>query len=311
MHHLRRQVRLAILIGAGASYGCGYEDTSKRPPLGDQLFDRLSLLYPATWGTLLDPDLVILYRGDGRFEAGMAETWRRQPDRFSDLLIDMARYFAQFSPPENDNDCYSTLLRELRSTGLLSNCGVASLNYECVFELTVRGMGIRLGVTAGVDALKFWKPHGSCNFMPPIGFGMTVQSAATNQRYYQGPVEIQHPATVETMYKQGFGLPPCMSLYAEGKATLVSEETIDTNRAGWNTWAPECDYILTIGASPNLADTHVWRPILESRANVWLIGGTDGDYLEVQQMLGARFCHLGNKFEEALPPLCRRLRVIA
>jgi hypothetical protein len=75
--------KLTVLFGAGASYGCGYSDISKRPPLGYQLFDELVKEYPNSWGKYVPADLKEIFRSD--FELGMAHMWESQPQYFSHL----------------------------------------------------------------------------------------------------------------------------------------------------------------------------------------------------------------------------------
>lgn len=305
------RMRLAMLIGAGASYGCGYTDPSSRPPLGTHLFPQLVDAYPETWGTLLDSDLPPLFRDN--FEDGMAETWRRLPVRFSHLLIDMARFFSRFEPPKDD--LYSTVVRELHASKLLRRTAVASLNYECVFEVAVSLLGLRLSMNLDAPPagqVLLFKPHGSCNFLPDTqAFGFTVALGSPEGVLCEAEVAVKNLPEVRALYDADFAFPPCMSLYAEGKATLVCQSFIDDARSGWATWVRRCDYVISVGTRPNLADAHVWDPIVESKAIVWFVGGKDAGVAELEGAIGTRFRHVAETFEEAAPILCRRLRLLA
>jgi len=303
-------MRLAILIGAGASYGCGYTDPSARPPLGKDLFPQLVDTYPETWGTVPDSDLPPLFLEN--FEDGMAEMWRRMPARFSHLLIDMATFFSRFDPPEND--LYSSLGRELHGSRLIRRTAVASLNYECVFEVAVGRLGLKLCMNQDApvkDNVLLFKPHGSCNFIPEASvWKLTLQLSAQGHSYYDGPISVKQLDEVRAMYDAEFAIPPCMSLYSDGKATLVGQSFIEVARAGWAKWIRRSDYLIVIGARPNLADAHVWDPILESKAIVWFVGGEDPGVVDLHNAIGRRFHHVAETFEEAAPILCRRLRLV-
>jgi hypothetical protein len=61
-----------------------------------------------------------------------------------------------------------------------------------------------------------------------------------------------------------------------------------------------------------MADEHVWRPILDSRAHVLYIGGTEGDYAELKRLLGSRrWEHPGERFGEQLGRIQSRLEEFA
>ena len=195
-------MKLSILIGAGASYGCGYTNVNERPPLGVQLFDKLVMKYPDSWGKHIPEDLISMFRSD--FELGMGRTWERQLKYFSHLLIDMAVFFTYFDPPNVQDDLYTSLLNSILSTGLLSKYGFISLNYECIFEITVSRIGIKITMNDNYPAsgnLLMWKPHGSCNFIPDAKvFNLTLQLSGQEQRYYSGKIKVLQLQEVRNLY---------------------------------------------------------------------------------------------------------------
>lgn len=298
-------MKLSILIGAGASYGCGYTNISKRPPLGSQLYDELVKKYPHSWGKYVPKDLIHIFKSD--IELGMARMWESQPKYFSRLLIDMAVFFTLFDPPDEKNNLYTTLINIIVSVGLLPKCGFISLNYECIFEIAASRAGIKITMNSNSPApgnLLMWKPHGSCNFIPTAQvYNLTLQLTGSGQRYYEGDVEVLQLPKVRDLYLSDtpYAIPPAMSLYAPGKATLSAEQYIRKIRESMASWVNDSDYIITIGAKPNLADKHIWGPILSSKAMVWYVGGKDENMQQLKKRLGNnRFEFISEKFKDAI-----------
>jgi hypothetical protein len=300
--------RIAVLLGAGASYGAGAIEP-ELPPLGNDLFERLQEAYPNTWGAVPE-NLTALFEAD--FETGMIELWNRADSQVQMAIIDMARYFALFRPPADASDSYSSLVRTLRDGGLLPALAVASLNYECLLELAAGGAGVPVTYAANgrpPGSLLMWKPHGSCNLVPPLE--IYNSSFKNTANYYEGPLNALHPDEVLAKYSAGYSLPPAMSLYAPGKPTPVAAQFVDQARKEWGQWARSAQYVTVIGAAPNLADGHIWAPILEGSSAVWYVGGEERDFADFKEALGPRLTNLGRRISDALPGIERRLRLLA
>jgi len=159
---------LVFLLGAGASYGAGGV-LPYPPPLGCQLYDRLALEFPKTWGAESQlAGIADQFRID--FEQAMGQYCNfHSASAAIPQIIDMARYFAPFEP--DGSDLYSKLIRELDNRALLPWTVFALLNYECVFEKAAVRLGYRLHYE-GIDRaqvmpgdIRVIKPHGSCNFL--------------------------------------------------------------------------------------------------------------------------------------------------
>lgn len=292
-------MRIAFLIGAGASYGSGVV-VPRQPPLGGQLFPELQRALPQSWGAL-SGHLAKLFEQD--FERGMDRLWAQQQHRdLSPLLNDMGRYFVRFEPARREANRYSELLFMLRAKGLLSSCVFASLNYECILEIAAARLDLGLAFSIGVAApnvVRVLKPHGSCNFLPPwdpVGFGVVI----TGVGQYYNAVKVTSIDEARQRYQRpGAFLPPVMSLFAPKKLTPAAKEFIDAIRGQWRDWVLSCDAVAVIGSRPNLYDGHVWGPIAESKARVWHLGGTEDDYAEFSRRLGNRLEYLGHYFDDA------------
>jgi hypothetical protein len=309
-------MRLAVLLGAGASYGCG-PVTPTAPPLGAQLYDALRDRFPETWGTLITPDEDTAFRSDPPFEKGMGELWETNDERTQRLIIDLALFFAEFAPAGPDNR-YGDLLDILRRRHLLGASVFASLNYDCLFELTAGTRGLNVDHTSGMphtDRLTLLKPHGSCNFvMRGLGEGIVMRNVVLSHvgSYYEGPIEPRHPSSVAGLYAEGPSIPPAISLYSPGKPSPIAGTAIGQMRDRWRTWVAGADPVVVIGARVVLDDGHVWEPIIaNSRASVWFVGDPVGaDFSDFAERLEGRLTQLAPRFDEAIPIIDRRLQIL-
>lgn len=305
--------QLAILTGAGASYGSGVRNP---PPLGDALYSALRAEFPDTWGGLRG-GLHQLFTGPQGFESGMYEMWRSQRRRSrpnpSPFLIDLARFFLKYEPPGDGSDCYSELLRTLVVRRLLRRTGFATLNYECLLDLAANDLGLLLAhlndgpVPRG--NVQLWKPHGACNLLPTGGvYGIELDHMpGAAGAYYEGDLRVLSPEEVRREYDRGFSFPPAMSLFAPGKPTPVAREFIGRTRLEWARWVSTSTLIITIGARPNLADTHVWNPIVDSAAPIWYIGGLDSGFEDLRTRVSGRVDLISQRFDEGVELIKTRL----
>lgn len=309
-------MKLAFLFGAGASYGAGRVQP-ETPPLGRELYDRLRVAFPETWGSVILPSEDEAFRWDDPpFEQGMEMLWEANDERVQLLVTDLALYFCRFSLSSTAN-AYSRLLSSL--SGKSCAAAFATLNYDCLLESALELAGsspnylLQGGPRGNVVVMK---PHGSCNFVMS-GLGSNIQiinstMAGMGRAYYEGPLMAIPPRDVAALYAQGPSMPPAVSLYSPGKRSLVAPGEIDRIREHWRETAKQADVVIVVGARPNLEDAHVWTPVLESTADVWHIAGTGGsDFEEYQSTLGRRFWKLGDTFDGALSSLEVRLRIVA
>jgi hypothetical protein len=295
-------VRLAILTGAGASFGAG-RITPKPPPLGDGLYGELRDEFPSTWGTLRG-SIDRLFRTPQGFESGMHELWQTANPNPHPLLIDLGRFFARYEPPRDGSDCYSELLRTLVVRRLLRKTAFATLNYECLLDVAAAQLGLFLAhptdSTPNGNVL-IWKPHGACNILPEMEMANVVlDHRGRAGAYFDGGVRVLEPWQVPLKYDQGYSSPPVMSLFAPGKPTPVAPSFVDATRQQWRNWVSGCTLIITIGVRPNLDDPHVWNSIIESAAPIWYVGGKDTSFDAFKSQVHNRVEYLSNRFDEGL-----------
>lgn len=227
----------------------------------------------------------------------------------------MGRFFAQFTPPEDGSDCYYRLVRSLIANRLAPRTACATLNYECVLDVAANKAGLAVAYAGPGDPppgnLVIWKLHGACNLLPPAmfyNFSMVLGHHSTG--YYDGEMRQLRLEEVLAEYDNGYALPPAMCLYAPGKPIRLATTLLKQIRGHWASWVARCDVVVVIGARAWLADNHVWDPIAESKARVWWIGGTDGDFDALAARIDSGIDHVGDYFEDSMPTLLRRLQLI-
>jgi hypothetical protein len=304
---------IAFLIGAGASHGAG-DATPFRPPLGYDLFPRLEEAFPETWGSLTAEEQDAFSPTGAGFEDGMKLLWEAFDERAWHALRDLGFFFSRFRLRPRGGDSYSRLLIALNSLGLVQRSCAASLNYECVFEIACAQAGISVDHLGSGDpqSLRVAKPHGSCNFLAGLhNFrNVTIVASPAQPQLLSADVNVVPPDAVEACYRDGYTIPPVMSLYAPDKRTPVGFDIVNGMRDDWGRWAASARVIVSIGAHPYLADEHIWQPVVESDAKVLYIGGQRPDYDRLAVALGGRLEYLGHDFAPALEPLLSRLREI-
>jgi len=298
---------LVILVGAGASFGA-FDVPSRRPPLGDDLFESLVGAFPDTWGSL--PDAVVAtFRSDG-FELGMAAL-REEAVHTQDSLIDMSIYFSAFRLLPGVNR-YLALTVLLQSLGPSVEFSFASLNYETYLEQSLAriGLGVLYGgePRAGVDEafVRVIKPHGSCNFVADTGTNTFEGVTMVGGQAYIAGAPLKAVSLDEVAKARETGFPSAMSLYAPGKPDMICPEFVARIREDWKSTIRDADAIVVIGARPMLdSDPHIWIPIIDSSAPFALIGG---DGATVHPVVGDRLTLLGDTFASGLNPLRSWLR---
>lgn len=304
--------QVAVMVGAGASYGCGRVSPGP-PPLGDGLYRWLREQCPGTWRAIKGA-LHERFEKDG-FEVGMYEAWTNYSEQTQNMLIDMARAFARFKLPADGSDLYTSLLRGLVANRLLDRTVFSSLNYECLLEQAGGTLGLPVGYWSTgrpVNALVILKPHGSCNLLPDTGtnvfHNIRITTAGGSSQYFAGPVKPVPLDEIERLTHNS--LPPAMSLYAPGKHTPVALDWVNKVRDEWRDVAVGCQTIAIIGVRPIWADAHLWEPVIESKARVLYIGGT-ADHATLVKKLTRDVEHVGRTFVEGIRPLNERFRIVA
>lgn len=301
----RQSSRVAFLFGAGASFGAGGKIVPSRPPLGDMLYADLVNRFPTTWGSL--PNETAQSFNTGGFEAGMvALLTAGYPPESNRLLLDMAHYFASYTFV-GGSSFYHEIATLIRNHQAADWCTVASLNYECLFEIaagTDVGLPIVYDEIDEPNSLVTLKPHGSCNFLPALSGNSFINvgiAGHANVGIYKGPICAVSTQEVIKYIVAGESIPPAMSFYAPGKHSPVGADAIAKTRQLWTAACESAEVVLVVGCRPLQADEHLFRPIINCPAKVYMVGGRDGDEFDsFEAAVGAaRFEYIGDRCDES------------
>jgi hypothetical protein len=298
-------MRYAFLTGAGASHGAG-ELVPKPPPLGHDLFDELASRFPRSWGALPSQYASLLCRD---FELGMQQIWERRLEWVQGLMIDMACYFSEFNPSGDKSDCYSQLVAAIAKGKWLERVAFATLNYECVLDVAASRAGLKIAYAATPppkDNLMIWKLHGACNLLPSA---RVYNMRFDGKHIFNGPIEAADLPMVRKRYQiEGLAVPPVMCIYMPGKPTQTVPRLLRQIRQQWAERVKKVDVVAIIGVRPNLIEGYVWKPILDCQAQVWYVGGKEGDYRQLQDFVGDRLKYLAPGFNQAIDQIIAGLR---
>jgi hypothetical protein len=263
---------LLFLFGAGASYG-SEKVSPYPPPLGKKLFKDLR----ARGGEagLVDPVLADLF--EENFELGIERFFRERNISVTQLLKEMAEYFAQFEP--TDGNLYGKLL-ELLSGGRRKSI-FATLNYDWIFEISACRLGLRVAYGLNLDpsrrVIPVLKIHGSCNFLPtaaPRAINFVVQTSPGYYQFSGGGVDIATNAAEVTKFcRSNTAFGPVMAMFAAGKQVLHCPEFIVETQREWRESVSAAAKIFVIGVRVNPVDDHIWMPLAQARAPVILRRG--------------------------------------
>ena len=259
--------RNVFLFGAGASYG---SDTEGTPPLGSGLFDALQAFSPDTWGNI-SPVEGAVFRTD--FEKGMrAFTKAHATDGTVDCMQRaMAAYFFQFKP--QPGSLYVNLAKRIQDTRW--DGALATLNYERLLELSLRGVGLNVIVGGpSHDSIELCLPHGCCHLFIRVKVQGSIVLASPKIKMDScgPPVAIDN----ESEFRKRIctdKLPPVMCYFEPGKDARAGMSFLEGQRKMWKKLAQTATTIAVVGVRPRRNDAHVWEPLASTPARIIYCGG--------------------------------------
>lgn len=288
-----------VLYGAGASFGSGKVEPAV-PPLGNDLFDVLSRLFPTSWGKI-PKDLSLVFRDN--FEHGMEQIIQSNYSAVNLLMQKMAIFFADFNLSDNGNNLYIEFFETLKEKSLLKNTVISTLNYECLLELAANRVGLSVSYFREPDqdenAASIWKIHGSCNFQLTgiqVGRGVIINSPNV---LFDGNIKRLSPNQVRNVYSDENALSPCMCLYAKNKPVTIAPSIIAEKQSIWSEKTIEAKTICVIGVRPNPEDNHIWEPIAKSSGKFVFIGSEEDFNMWTEKYRNSKEnLYLGNRWDQ-------------
>ena len=276
-----------MLFGAGAS--CG-SDTQTTPPLGAGLFDELCRYNPDGWGAIPD-DLASCFRED--FEQALPKV---HPYTLGPLQRAMAAYFFQFRPRRCS--LYFRLAERIRAGNW--HVAFASLNYDRLLELALRGAGLCVAVGRPAELytdVEVCLPHGCCHLFcdgliaAPNGVYFSALNVNMN-----GPVIAVNDPNDHRAQISGNSIPPVMSYFEPLKRTTAAPSFISSQRARLAKLFQTASTVAVIGMKVRPYDTHIWDPLRATRARIVYCAGKEaGEEFRLWSDAAGRQC------DEVLP----------
>jgi len=291
-----------FLFGAGASFGSGpcYPEP---PPLGGVLFDHLRKAGGVA--ARVSEDLAKSFRDD--FEVGMDRFWTEHNTWTSELLRDMALFFAKFEPL--DDNLYIKLISVLGGTR--KKAVFATANYDLLIEHAIVRSRLLIsygGLPAARDNIPILKIHGSCNFLPDLGgggirgigfdLGQSVGGAILDApiRVAQSVREILEFCTKED------AIAPALAMFHSTKRVLYCPSFVRHQQEAFLASINSASRIYVIGLRVHTVDEHIWGPLASAKAPLFYVGREPEEFRHwaIQSKRQSAFS-IATSFAEALP----------
>lgn len=293
-----------FLFGAGASYGSG-PCAPRPPPLGAQLFPALQ----AAGGVAatVDVDLANAFVRD--FEEGMDRFWAERNTQATELLRDMARFFAPFEPLPGNS--YLELLRVLGGTRRKSV--MVTTNYDLLIEHAVVQSGLLVtygGLPAAERNVPILKIHGSCNFLPDLqprqisGISFDLSQSAGGSIVEAGVRPARSAREIIDFCDREDSVAPALAMYSPSKQVLFCKGFVQAQQQAWLAALSSAARIYVIGLRVHLVDDHIWGPLAKARAPLHYIGREPDDFITWASNTGRRSAYvLADSFDGAIPSI--------
>lgn len=297
-----------FLFGAGASFGSG-PCSPGPPPLGRALFDALR--NKGGVASRVSAAMADVFRQD--FEEGMDQFWSEHNTWTSELLRDMAGFFAEFAPlPGN---LYVRLIELLGGTR--KKAVFATTNYDLLIEQAISAVGLYTSYTGfpvppkNIPVLKI---HGSCNFFPDLrGGGISGVSfdlgKSSGGAVLGAPVKIARSTQeVREFCRREDSIAPAIAMYHPSKRVLYCPDFVRHQHEQFAQAISDAARIFVIGLRVHPVDTHIWEPLAESRCPLYYVGQEPEVFSDwASKSNRDRAFPVASSFADALPVIERRL----
>lgn len=290
-----------FLFGAGASFGSG-PCHPHAPPLGAKLFTELR----AAGGiaATIDDDLANAFDD---FEVGMDRFWAERNSETTELLRDMARFFAPFTPlPGN---AYLKLFKILGGTR--EKAVMVTTNYDLLIERAAAISGCftsYTGFPVGERNVPVLKIHGSCNFLPDIPPMMFSNiefdlSNSPNVSVLESRIKIAtSTAEILQFCNTENSIGPALAMYSPSKHVLYCRDVLEMQQKAWLGALSDASRIYVVGLRVHTIDKHIWGPLANSKAPIHYVGREPKDFTDWANDNNRQEAYvLANSFQEALP----------
>lgn len=291
-----------FLFGAGASFGSG-PCLPTPPPLGGALFDELRKAGGVA--SRVSEELAELFRRD--FEAGMDRFWQDHNTWTSELLRDMARFFAVFEPSEGN--LYMALIATLGGTH--KKVVFATTNYDLLIEHAIVRSGLLIsygGLPAAQRNIPVLKIHGSCNFFPGMGAGRIRGvgfdlSQAGEAAVLDAPIRVARSAQeILDFCATENAIGPALAMYHPSKRVLYCRSFVKSQQDAFLSSVRSASRIYVIGLRVHTIDEHIWQPLASAKSPLFYVGREPDQFrLWADENQRKSAFSIATSFSQALP----------
>lgn len=297
---------ITFLFGAGASYGSGKTEPYN-PPLGNYLYDNL-VSQRGSFGQLSKKSHEV-FQLQG-FEAGMA-TLSNDNRIINPLQKEIVCYLSKFQiTPEN---AYVRLFNKIQK--LMPQINIITLNYDTLIEQAIASVGYPVDYNGTGEGVTVLKPHGSSNFLPrmPNGWNIVGNVIVDCGTFVDG-LPTDAVATSQEVVEwcndpRNSDLSPALSMYEKGKRVVVNSSLIDNIQKKYSNVVANSEFIVLVGIKYIEHDTHIWRALAESSANLLIVDPYPQDtinWLSTINRNNAEVINLG--FDGAVWEIAKRIK---
>lgn len=298
---------ITFIFGAGASRGSG-KTIPYNPPLGNSLYDNL--VSQKGCFSNLPNKLQEVFKHQG-FEAGMS-TIPNNSQIINPLQKEIACYLSKFQiTPEN---AYVRLFNKVHR--LMPKINIVTLNYDTLIEQAIARIGYPIDYNGSNKGITVLKPHGSSNFLPQINFNFSGNTMLGCQSFISGlptnAVSTNQEVIQWCNNPRNSDLSPVLSMYEKGKRVVINSELIDNIQNKYSAVVANTKLIVLIGIKYIEHDTHIWKALEDSRANLLIINPEPQDtidWLSKNKRNNVEILSLG--FEDSVWEITKRVKNFA
>ncbi|MGC2047207.1 MAG: hypothetical protein WA635_01155 [Gallionella sp.] len=277
---------VTLIFGAGASHGSG--GCSKTPPLGKDLFNDLNEgggaflpLLNKSGGAFsqLKDDIKSVFLNDG-FEAGMAMIANDNREIIP-LQRELALFFSSFQA-KNDN-AYVRLFSRLRA--YTKQLNIVTLNYDLLIEQALISHQLDFNYHGNGNGINLLKLHGSSNFLPRFPTWLNINNLVAKKTsvFFEGletDFVFTHEEVTSWHYdNNNIKLSPIIAMYEKGKRVVINNELINEIQLNYSRIMKMSSSVILVGIRYTADDVHVWKPIQESNADLFIVNTNPSDTL--------------------------------
>ncbi len=302
--------KILLLLGAGASYGAGYQDNEKIP-IGYKLFLELIKEFPNTWGRI-PKDLYDMYKNNYenanyyyifKYLRESGET--HLPIQ---LLKDVGELFIRYQILSPQHQYYKMIENNYQLFSK-NQIIIYTTNYDMLLELALLKNNLEFTYSSNhnEDCIQIIKLHGSCNFFAQwekpgkIYIGMNengVRGHIEGPINYSGDIFTKYESQLKQFkysidffnyFKEIYKLDksfPIMDLYIPKKVSYIGNKQLISMKESFNYNLLDCDNLFIIGINPNINDKYIWENIPKYKGNIIFIGNDEkiNDYIKKYEL---------------------------